>query len=98
MLWGEGLEGILVGHLGALGGGEGEGDLAILRGEGKRSLPFHPQKLKNTFTAFFTKSCPVAILECQGDIFEAEVLLSWLTTYHCYYFLSEISKKRAWGS
>ena len=30
-LWREGLEGILVGHLGALGGGEGEGDLAILK-------------------------------------------------------------------
>ena len=72
-LLGGGLERILVGHLGALGGGEGESDLAILRGEGERSLPFQRQKPMNTFTAFFTKSCPVAILECQGDILVAEV-------------------------
>ena len=75
----ERLEGILVVLLGALGGGEGEGDLAILRGEGKRSLPFHPQKPMNTFTAFFTKSCPVAILGGQGNISVSEVFLCWFS-------------------
>ena len=72
---GRGVGGDFSGALGALGVGEGKGDLAILRGEGEtqRSLPLHPQKPMNTFTAFFTKSCPVAILECQSDIFEAEV-------------------------
>ena len=53
-------------------GGEGDGDLGILRGEGDRSLQFHSQKPMSTFIAFFTKSCPVAILECQGDIFKGE--------------------------
>ena len=61
------------------GGGEGESDLAILRGEGERSHPFHPQKPMNTFTALFTKSCPVAILECQGDSLVAEGDFCWFS-------------------
>ena len=54
-------------------GEEGECDLGILKGEGERSLRIPPQKLINTFIEFFTKSYLVAILECQGDIFEAQV-------------------------
>ena len=56
-------------------GVEKMGDLGILRGEWERSLPFHPQKPMNRFTGLFTKSFQIAIFECQGGIFEAEVLL-----------------------
>ena len=70
-LQGQWLEGVLGGTYVPQGGGEGQGDIAILGCEEKRSLPFHLQQTMNLFTASFTKSCTVAILGCQGDIWVA---------------------------
>ena len=70
---GQGDRGDYSGALRCPRGGEGDGDLGILWGQGERSHWIHPQNPMNTFIALFTKSWPVAILECQGDIFEAEV-------------------------
>ena len=49
--------------------------MASLEVREKEAFHINPRKPMNTFTAFFTKSCPIAILECQGDIFDAEVEL-----------------------
>ena len=44
--------------------------LASIEMRGREAIDFTP---RSTFIAIFTNSCPVAIFECQDDIFEAEV-------------------------
>ena len=65
-----------VGTSGLVAGGGFMGVVRCPRGveKVKVTLPSLPPPTPiNSFNAFFTKSCPVAILEGQGDILVAEV-------------------------
>ena len=45
--------------------------LEVREGLGRDKPSFHPQQLMNSSTASFTKSCPVTMLGCHGDIWVA---------------------------